>query len=97
MDPHIKFCMEAPGSDGSIPFLDTKCSPNFNSNIHTSVFRNPSTLIATWIGISTIQFQPKTVIQALMYRAKNVCSTLEILAKEMNYSETTTQIGSSKN
>ena len=37
-----------------------------------------------------------------MYRAKNVCSTPEILAKEMDYlhqvlSKTTYQIGSSKN
>ena len=42
VDSHIKFTMEAPGSDISIPFLDTKCSPNLDSTIDTSVFRRPT-------------------------------------------------------
>ena len=42
VDPHIKFAMETPANDGSIPFLDTKCSPNPDSTISTSVFRKPT-------------------------------------------------------
>ena len=30
IDDHIKFTMESPDSEGSIPSLDTKCSPNSN-------------------------------------------------------------------
>ena len=33
VNPHIKFIMEAPGSDGSTLFLDTKCSPNSDFTI----------------------------------------------------------------
>ena len=39
MDAHIKFTMESPDSEGSIPFLDTKYSPNSNNTIHTTVYR----------------------------------------------------------
>ena len=39
VDPHTKFTMKTSGNNGSIPFLDTKCSPNADSTISTSVFR----------------------------------------------------------
>ena len=37
VDPHIRFTVEASGNDGSIPFLDTTCSPNSDHTIQTSV------------------------------------------------------------
>ena len=40
LDPYIKYTMETPGSDGSISFLGTKCSPNSDHPIHTSVYSN---------------------------------------------------------
>ena len=42
VDPHIKLIMEAPGSDGSISFLNTKCCPNSDSTILTCVYSNPT-------------------------------------------------------
>ena len=42
MDAHIKFTMEPPDNEGSIPFLDTKCSPNSNTTICTTVYRKPT-------------------------------------------------------
>ena len=38
-DAHIKFTIEFLDSEGSIPFLDTKCPPN--NTIHTTVYRKP--------------------------------------------------------
>ena len=42
MNAHIKFMVKSPDSEGSIPFLDTKCSPNSNNTIHTTVYRKPT-------------------------------------------------------
>ena len=42
LDDHIKYTMESPDNEGSIPFLDTKCTPNFNHTIHTTVYRKPT-------------------------------------------------------
>ena len=42
VDIHIKFTMEAPGNDDSIPFSNTKCSPNSDHTIQTSVYRKPT-------------------------------------------------------
>ena len=39
MDGHIKFTMECPDNEGSIPFLETKFTPNPNHTIHTTVYR----------------------------------------------------------
>ena len=40
MDAQIKFRMESPDSEGSIPFLDAKCSPN--NTIYPTVYRKPT-------------------------------------------------------
>ena len=37
VDPYIKFILEAPGSSGSISFLDTKHSLDLDYTMHTSV------------------------------------------------------------
>ena len=41
-DPNIQFKVEEPGTDGSIPFLDTKVTPGTNNTIHTTVYRKPT-------------------------------------------------------
>ena len=86
MDLHINFTMETPANDGSIPFLDTKCSSNQDSTISTLVFRKPThtNCYLDWNSNHPISAK-KAVIQALTYRAKNVCSTPQIFAKEMDY------------
>ena len=42
MDDHKKFTMECPDNEGSIPFLDTKCTQNPNHTRHTTVYRKPT-------------------------------------------------------
>ena len=41
-DPSIQFTLEQPGTDGSIPFLDTKVKPGPGNTIHTTVYRKPT-------------------------------------------------------
>ena len=78
--------MEIPENDSSISFLDTKCSPNSDHTIHTSVYRKPThtDCYLDWNSKHPISAK-KAVIHEVVYRAKNVCSTPEILAKEMDY------------
>ena len=79
--------MEHPDKEGSIPFLDTKCTPS-PQPIYTNIqcIENPLTMTDTWIGTLTIQYQQNSsVVQALMHRTKIVCSTPQLLAKETDY------------
>ena len=41
-DPNIQFTVEEPGTDGSIPFLDSKVTLGPNNNAHTTVYRKPT-------------------------------------------------------
>ena len=86
MDDHIKFTMECPDNEGSIPFLDRKCTPNPNHTIHTTVYRKPTHadryLDCNFNHPISVQ---RSVIQALTHRAMRICTTPELLAKEMDY------------
>ena len=86
MDDHIKFTLECPHNEGSIPFLDTKCTPNPNHTIHTTVHRKPAHTdrYLNWNSNHPLSAK-RSVFQALTHRAKMVCSTPELLAKEMDY------------
>ena len=42
VDSPIKFIVEAIGNDDSFSFMATKCSPNSDHIIHTSVYRKPT-------------------------------------------------------
>ena len=71
VDPHIKFIIEAPSNDGSILFLDTKCSPNSDDTIHTSVYRKQTHTDCYLHWNSNHQIvDKKAVIHVLFYRAK---------------------------
>ena len=74
MDAHIKFTMECPDNEGSIPFLDTTCRPNSNHTIHTTVYRKPTHTerYLDWNSNHHISAK-RSVRQALTYRAKMVC------------------------
>ena len=86
MDDNKKFTMECPDNEGSIPFLDTKCTPNPNHTIHTSVYRMPmhTDRYLDW-NINHPISAKRSVIQAITHRVKMVCSTPEVLTKEMDY------------
>ena len=83
---HIKFTMEHPDKEGRIPYLGTKCTPHPSQSIQTSVYRKPihTDRYLDWNSNHPISSK-RSVVQALMYRVKMVCSTPELLAKEMDY------------
>ena len=85
IDPNIKFTIEPPNEQGAIPFLDT--FPRTSGNkILTSVYRKP---IHTDRYLDFNSNHPKSakraVVRALTDRAKNVCSSPELLAEEMDH------------
>ena len=41
-DTNIQCTVEQQGTDGSIPFLDTKVTPGPNNTIHAAVYRKPT-------------------------------------------------------
>ena len=47
VDPNLKFTMETPSNDGSIPFIDTKFSPNSDYIMQNLSIHNQTMLIAT--------------------------------------------------
>ena len=84
IDLHIKFTLELPGTDG-LPFLDTltKPTPNF---IQSTVYRKPTHTDRYLDYNSNQTISAKlSVIHTLTHRAKQVCSTSELLAKEMDH------------
>ena len=85
IDPNIKFTIEPPNDEGAIPFLDTFPRPSGNEII-TSVYRKP-THTDRYLDFNSNH--PKSakhaVARALTDRAKNVCSSPELLAEEMDH------------
>ena len=84
IDPNIKFTKEPPNDQGAIP-LDTFARPSGNEII-TSVYRKP-THTDRYLDFNSNH--PKSdkcaVVRALTDRAKNVCSSPELLAEEMDH------------
>ena len=84
LDPHIKFTIELPGID-VLPFLDTLMKPTANS-IDSTVYRKP-THTDRYLDYNSNHFisAKLSVIHILIHRAKQVCSTPDFLAKEMDH------------
>ena len=85
-DPNIQFTVEEPGTDGSIPFLDTKVTPGPNNTIHTTVYRKP-TCTDQYLHWDSNHFKTakNSVYNTLAHRAKVVSSTPEDLTKELEH------------
>ena len=84
IDPHIKFTIELPETDG-LPFLDTLTKPTPNST-ESTVSRKPTHTDRYLEYNSNHPISAKlSVIHTLTHRAKQVCSTPELLAKEMDH------------
>ena len=81
IDPNTKFTIEPPNKQGAIPFLDTFLRTSGNNKIITSVYRQPTD---TDRYLDFNSNHPKSakhvVVRALTDRAKNVCSSPELLA-----------------
>ena len=88
IDPHIKFTIELPGTDG-LPFLDTLTKLTSNS-IESTVYRK-STYTGRYFDYnSNHSISAKlSVIHTLIHRSKQVYSTPEFLAKERDKTTTT--------
>ena len=84
MDPCIQFTMEPPDSEGNIPFLGTKCSLNPNNTICNTLYKKPTHTdrYLDWNSNHPIFAKSYTSITK---RARMVCFTPELLAKEMDY------------
>ena len=84
IDPQIRFTIELWGTDG-LPFLNILVKPTPNSteptayrkSTHTDRYLHYNSIHPTSANLS--------VIQTLFHRAKQVCSTPEFLAKEMDH------------
>ena len=87
VDPSIKFTIEPPNEQGAIPFLDTFPRPSGNNNkIITSVYRKPTnTDRYLYFNSNHPKSAKHAVVRALNDRAKNVCSSPELLAEEMDH------------
>ena len=95
MDPHIMLIMGLPGADG-LPFLDALTGPTPDS-IESKVCGGPIH-VNGYLDYNSGHpiLADLSVIHTLIHRAKQVCSTPEFLAKEIDhltksYKITTTQ------
>ena len=86
IDPNIKFTIEPPNKQGAIPFSDTFPPSGNNNKTVTSVYRKPT---QTDMYLDFNSNHPKSakcaVVRALTDRAKNMCSSPELLAEEMDH------------
>ena len=74
-DPHIKFTIELPETDG-LPYLDTLTKPTPNS-IESTVYRNPTHTDRYLDYNSNHPISAKlSVIHTYTHRAKQVCSNM---------------------
>ena len=85
-EPNIQFTLEEPGTDGFIPFLDTRVTAGSNDTIHTKVYRKPihTDQYLYWDSNHFITAK-NSVYNTLAHRAKVVSSTPEDLAKELDH------------
>ena len=84
IDPHIKFTLELPGTDG-LPFLDTLTKPTPNY-IESTVYGKPTQTDRFLDYSCNHPISAKlSVIHNLIHRVKQVCSTPKFLAKERDY------------
>ena len=84
INSHIKLTIELPGT-GGLPFLDTLTKPTPNS-IESTVYRKP-THTDRYLDYNFNQpiSAKLSVIHTVIHTAKQVCSTPELLAKEMDH------------
>ena len=88
VDTFIQFTVEEAGPDGSIPFLDILVTPQSNGTFTTKVYRKPTNtdLYLQWDSNHNLASK-YSVINALIYGARTICSTLELLNNELQHLE----------
>ena len=83
IDKHIQFTSEETRQDGSMPFLDILITPKEDGSLCTTVYRKPThtDLYLQWDSNHTVSSK-YSVVGSLHHRAKNVCSSPELLQQE---------------
>ena len=91
-DPNIQLTVEQPGTDGFIPFLDTKATPGPNNTIHTTVYRKPTHTdqYLHW-GSNHFIAAKHSMYNTLAHRAKVVSNNPADLSKELDHLRATLQ------
>ena len=86
IDPRIQFTSEESKPDGSIPFLDCLVIPQADGSIMTTVYRKPThtDMYLHWDSYHHLSAK-YSVINTLRHRAKTVCTTKQLLAKEEDH------------
>ena len=85
-DPNIQCTVEQPGTDGSIPFLDTMVTPGPNNTVHTTFYRKPmhTDQYLHWDSNHFITAK-NSVYNTLAHTAKVVSSCPAELAQELDH------------
>ena len=83
LDSHIKFTVENTRDDGSISFLDILITPNNEGSLQTKVYQKPThtNQYLKWDSHHAIS-NKYSVISLLLHRAKDICSSQELLEEE---------------
>ena len=83
LDDNIKFTAETTKADGSMPFLDTLVTPQSDGSLQTTVYRNPThtNQYLQWDSHHAIS-NKYSVISSLLHRAKDICSSKDLLEEE---------------
>ena len=83
LDTNIKFTAETSKADGSIPFLDTWITPQRDGSLQTKVYRKPThtNQYLQWDSHHSIS-NKYSVISSLLHRAKDICSSKQLLEEE---------------
>jgi len=82
--PCIKFTIESE-IDGAIPFLDVELIP-YDNSFDTKVYRKKTTteLMLKWNSLVPRSYK-KASVTALVNRAIRICSTFDLLDKELDH------------
>ena len=83
LDPNIKFTAETTRADGSMPFLDALVTPQDDGSLATTVYRKPThtNQYVQWDSHHAIS-NKFSIISSLLHRAKNICSSQQLLDEE---------------
>ena len=83
IDKNVQFTAENTKEDGAMPFLDTLVIPQSDRNLLTTVYRKPTHICQyLWWDSHHAISSKNSVISTLLHRAKDVCSTKELLEEE---------------
>ena len=83
MDDNIKFTVETTKADGSMPLLDTLVTPQSDGSLQTTAYTKPThtNQYLQWDSHQAIS-NKYSVISSLLHRAKDICSSKDLLEEE---------------